>query len=88
MAVAFVIGNAYTLTTSLVQRGTTISSSLANEFNEAESALYSSSLVTMGLILFLITCIVLGLSRVLLRRLSNQGGYDSKNCSSLGKSHA
>lgn len=77
MAVAFVIGNAYNVTASLLHPGTTISSSLANEFTEAESELYTSSLVTIGLILFAVTFVVSGSARLLLRRLSRPGDRSS-----------
>lgn len=69
MAVSFVIGNAHRLSFSLLDPGSTISSALANEFTEAESELYTASLVVLGLILFTITFIILGLSKLLLYRL-------------------
>ena len=55
MAVTFVIGNAHRIRASLLQPGTTISASLANEFTEAVGDLYLSSLIALGLILFVIT---------------------------------
>lgn len=78
MAVAFVIGNAYNVTASLLHPGTTISSSLANEFTEAESELYTSSLITIGLVLFAITFLVSGSARFLLRRMAQGRGGTSK----------
>lgn len=72
MAVAFVIGNAYNLTQSVVQPGNTIASALANEFTEAESAIYTSALVHLALILFIITAIILAISQVLLRKLRSK----------------
>jgi phosphate transport system permease protein len=54
--------------------GNTISSSLANEFTEAVGEMYTSSLIELGLILFLITFIVLALAKLLLYRLSKQEG--------------
>ena len=74
MAVTFVIGNAHTLSRSLTMPGNTISSSLANEFTEAVGELYTSSLVELGLILFLITFVVLSISRLLLMRLRKKEG--------------
>jgi phosphate transport system permease protein len=68
MAVTFVIGNSYTLSTSLFMPGNTIASTLANEFTEADGDIYLSSLIELGLILFLITFIVLGISRVWIGR--------------------
>ena len=59
MAVTFVIGNSHKIATSLLQPGTTISATLANEFTEATGDIYLSSLVALGLILFIITFIVL-----------------------------
>jgi phosphate transport system permease protein len=73
MAVAFVVGNAYNVTTSVLHPGTTIASSLANEFTEAESTLYASSLINIGLILFFITFIVSGIARLILMRLNKKG---------------
>jgi phosphate transport system permease protein len=66
MAVTFVIGNAHHLSASLLAPGTTISAALANEFTEAESDLYQSSLLELGLILFVITFIVLAAARFML----------------------
>ena len=59
MAVTFVIGNAHHIKASLLAPGTTISASLANEFTEAVGDLYTSSLIELGFILFVITFIVL-----------------------------
>jgi len=74
MAVTFVIGNAQRISTSLFMPGSTISSTLANEFTEAVGEMYTSSLIELGLILFLITFLVLALARLLLMRLSAQAG--------------
>ncbi len=73
MAVTFVIGNAHHIHASLLQPGTTISAALANEFTEAVGDLYLSSLIALGLILFVITFIVLALAKLLLIRLEKQG---------------
>ena len=48
-----------------------ISASIANEFTEATSELYVSSLVELGLLLFVITFIVLALARVLIGKQAN-----------------
>jgi phosphate transport system permease protein len=69
MAVTFVIGNAHHISPSLFMPGATISSTLANEFTEAVGDIYTSSLYALGLILFVITFVVLVLSRLLLLRL-------------------
>ncbi len=74
MAVTFVIGNADRLETSLLMPGNTISSSLANQFTEAVGEIYTSSLIALGLILFLITFIVLSFAKFLLFRLTLKEG--------------
>jgi len=74
MAVTFVIGNAHRLSLSLLAPGNSIASALANEFTEAVGDRYSSALIELGLILFLITSIVLALSKLLLLQLSKQEG--------------
>ncbi len=74
MAVTFVIGNAHELSASLLMPGNSISSALANEFNEAVGKLYTSALVELGLILFLITFIVLSLARYMLYMLTKREG--------------
>jgi phosphate transport system permease protein len=74
MAVTFVIGNAHTISASILQPGTTISAALANEFTEAFGALYRSSLIALGLILFVITFIVLAIAKIMLLRLQRQAG--------------
>ncbi len=74
MAVTFVIGNAHRISSSLFAPGTTISASIANEFTEAVGDLYTSALVALGLILFLITFIILAIARYLLMRLQRQAG--------------
>jgi phosphate transport system permease protein len=77
MAVTFVIGNAHELSASLFMPGNTISSHLANEFTEALGELYTSSLVALGLILFIITFFVLALSKLMLLRLRRMEGRPS-----------
>lgn len=67
MAVTFVIGNSYHLSWSLFAPGNSIASTLANEFTEADGLLYTSSLIELGLVLFLITFIALGLAQLWLR---------------------
>ena len=73
-SVTFVVGNAHKIQASLLAPATTISATIANEFTEADKGLYSSSLVALGLILFLITFIVLALAQLLLRRLQHRYG--------------
>ncbi len=74
MAVTFVIGNSHNLNASLFMPGNSIASTLANEFTEAIGDLYTSSLIYLGLLLFLITFIVLAFSRFMLARLSARTG--------------
>jgi phosphate transport system permease protein len=77
MAVTFVIGNAHNFNISLFMPGNSIASSLANEFTEAVGDLYTSALIELGLILFVITFIVLSLSKLLLLQLSKSEGKHS-----------
>ena len=74
MAVTFVIGNAAKLPTSLFSPGSSIASTLANEFAEASSTLHVSSLFALGLILFIITFIVLSGAKLMLMGLSRKEG--------------
>lgn len=74
MAITFVIGNAHRLSASLFAPGNSIASALANEFTEAVGDLYTSALIELGLILFLITTIVLACSKLLLMQLAKQEG--------------
>src|SRR5438445_5138011 len=72
MAVTFVIGNAHRISSSLLAPGTTISASIANEFTEAVGDLYSSSLIALGALLFLITFTVIASARFMLLRLDRR----------------
>ena len=73
MAVTFVIGNAHKISSSLLAPGTTISATIANEFTEAVGDLYTSSLIALGLILFVITFFVLAAARLMLMRIEQKG---------------
>ncbi|HZZ34298.1 MAG TPA: phosphate ABC transporter permease subunit PstC [Caulobacteraceae bacterium] len=66
MAVTFIIGNAHGFPKGLFDAGSTIASTIANEFNEA-SGLQAASLIALGLVLFLITFAVLAMARLMLR---------------------
>jgi phosphate transport system permease protein len=68
MAVTFVIGNSHNISPSLLAPATTISATIANEFTEATGDLYTSSLIALGLILFVITFLVLGFAKWMLAR--------------------
>jgi len=74
MAVTFVIGNAHKISASILAPGTTISATIANEFTEAVGDIYTSSLIALGLILFVITFIVLAIARYLLARIERRIG--------------
>jgi phosphate transport system permease protein len=74
MAVTFVIGNAHKVSASLLAPGTTISATIANEFTEAVGDIYTSSLIALGLILFVITFIVLAVARYMLLRIERRIG--------------
>jgi phosphate transport system permease protein len=75
MAVTFVIGNAHRISSSLFAPGTTISATIANEFTEAVGDLYTSALIALALVLFVITFIVLAAARLLLLRVERQAGH-------------
>jgi phosphate transport system permease protein len=66
MAVTFVIGNAHRLSWSVFAPGSSIASTLANEFAEASSELHISSLLALGLILFVITFAILSVAKLML----------------------
>jgi phosphate transport system permease protein len=72
MAVTFVIGNAHHIGRSLLSPGTTISATIANEFTEATTKLYASSLIGLGVLLFVITFAVIAIARLMLLRLSHR----------------
>ena len=74
MAVTFVIGNATKIQSSLLSQGTTISAMIANQFADADPGLFTSSLLALGFILFIITFIVLALARLMLARLDTKAG--------------
>jgi phosphate transport system permease protein len=57
-----------------LQPGTTISAALAYEFTVAVGDMYVSSLIALGLILFVITFIVLAIAKIMLIRLQRQAG--------------
>ncbi len=69
MAVTFIIGNSHELPKSLFDSGSTIASTIANEFAEATSDMHYSALIALGLVLFMITFAVLGIARAMLGAL-------------------
>ena len=74
MAVTFVIGNAHRIAPSLFAPGTSISAAIANEFTEATTELYTSALIELGLLLFVITFIVLAAAQLMLRSMEKGQG--------------
>src|SRR3990167_4862456 len=74
MAVTFVLGNAHFLTTSLLEPGNSIAATIANEFTEADSPLYLSSLIALGFLLFVVTFIVLRIAKFMLMGLKRREG--------------
>ncbi|MBV8060720.1 MAG: phosphate ABC transporter permease subunit PstC [Alphaproteobacteria bacterium] len=68
MAVTFVVGNAHRISTSLLAPATTISASIANEFNEATSDMHTSSLIALGFILLVSTFLALVISKCMAAR--------------------
>jgi phosphate transport system permease protein len=75
MAVTFVVGNAHRISGSLMAPGTTISASIANEFTEAVGTLYTSSLIALGLLLFVLTFVIIAAARLMLMRLEQRGSH-------------
>lgn len=74
MAVTFVLGNAHHLTASLLMPGNSIAATIANEFSEADSDIYVSSLIALGFLLFIVTFVVLAIAKLMLMRLSRREG--------------
>ena len=74
MAVTFVIGNAYELSAALLNPGTSIASTVANEFGEAVDPLHRSSLMALGFLLFVLTFFVLATAKLMLMRLQRGDG--------------
>jgi phosphate transport system permease protein len=73
MAVTMVIGNTPTISASLLSPGYSIAAVIANEFTEATGALYTQSLIELGLVLFLLTFILNGIARLLIVATSQRG---------------
>jgi phosphate transport system permease protein len=76
MAVTFVLGNAHRLSISLLEPGNSIAATIANEFAEADSSLYLSSLIALGFLLFVVTFIVLAIARLMLARMQRMEGNE------------
>jgi len=74
MAVTMVIGNRPEISLSLFDAGHTMASVLANEFTEATSSLYVSSLMEIGLLFFLITVIINSIARLIVNNVGRKYG--------------
>jgi phosphate transport system permease protein len=74
MAVTFVLGNAHDLSASLLMPSNSIAAAIANEFTEADTELYRSSLIALGFLLFVVTFIVLTIAKLMLLRINRQYG--------------
>jgi phosphate transport system permease protein len=68
MAVAFVLGNNHQITSSLFDAAATITVTLANEFTEADTDIYLSSLFYLALLLFVFSFTVLAVAKFFLLR--------------------
>ncbi len=66
MAVTFIIGNSHKFPDGLFAGGSTIASTIANEFAEADPGMHTAALIALGFVLFLITFTVLAIARALL----------------------
>jgi len=73
MAVAFVLGNINQFPTSLFSPTTTVTVKLANEFTEADHDLHLSALFYLALLLYILSLIIIALSKYLIRRVSRHG---------------
>jgi phosphate transport system permease protein len=74
MAVTFVLGNAHDLSASQLMPSNSIAAAIANEFTEADTDLYRSSLIALAFLLFVVTLIVLTIAKLLLLRMNRQFG--------------
>ena len=74
MAVTFVLGNAHDLSVSLLMPSNSIAAAIANEFTEADTALYRSSLIALAFLLFVVTFIVLSIAKLMLARVERNMG--------------
>jgi phosphate transport system permease protein len=73
MAVTFIIGNSFRISSSVFAPGTTISAAIASEFAESDG-LHQSGLILLGLLLFVLTFFVLASARLMLLRLEQKAG--------------
>ena len=69
MAVTFIIGNSHAFPKSLFDSGSTLASTIANEFTEATGEMHTAALTALGLVLFVITFSVLAVARLMLAQV-------------------
>ena len=74
MAVTFVLGNAHDLSASLLMPSNSIAAAIANEFTEADTDLYRSSLIALACLLFIVTFLVLSAAKLMLMRIGRAHG--------------
>lgn len=74
MAVTFLIGNSHDLSVSLLMPANSIAATIANEFTEADTPLYTSSLIALSFVLFIVTFVVLSLAKLMLARMDRSSG--------------
>ena len=72
MAVTMVIGNTSLIPTSIFAPGNTMASVIANEFTEADHAVYLSALIELGLVLFFVTVIINMVGKRIIQRFTNE----------------
>ena len=73
MAVTFIIGNSFRISSSIFAPATTISAAIASEFAESDGV-HQSALILLGLLLFILTFFVLAAARLMLMRLERKAG--------------
>jgi phosphate transport system permease protein len=72
MAVTMVIGNTSIIPKSIFAPGNTMASVIANEFTEADKAVYLSALIELGLVLFLVTVVINMIGKKIIDRFTNE----------------
>jgi len=71
MAVTMVIGNTSIIPTGIFSPGNTMASVIANEFTEADSAVYFSALIELALVLFLVTVVINMIGKRIIKRFTH-----------------
>jgi phosphate transport system permease protein len=72
MAVTMVIGNTSLIPTNIFAPGNTMASVIANEFTEADHAVYLSALIELGLVLFLVTVLINMIGKGIIKKFTNE----------------